>query len=72
MPTIADTILEGIGKRYLYLRLRRQERVARELALKYEGKYRNAGLVLLFDLLMALAAVAFVAVVAVILYFVAS
>ncbi|GAB3829209.1 hypothetical protein [Pontibacter rugosus] len=72
MPGVADTILEGIGKQYLYLRLRRQERVEQELQVKYEGKYKNAGLVLLFDLFMALAVVAVVALVAAVLYFVVS
>lgn len=72
MPKVADTILEGIGRRYLYLRLRKQERVARELQVKYEGKYKNAGLVLLFDLFMALAVVTFVLIIAAALYFVVS
>ncbi|GHA72410.1 hypothetical protein GCM10007389_27680 [Pontibacter akesuensis] len=69
MPTTIDIILSSIGKQYLYLRLRSQERVVRELELKYEGKYKNAGLSLLFDLLMALAVVVVVSVVAAILYF---
>lgn len=72
MPKVTDTILEGIGRRYLYLRLRKQERVARELQVKYEGKYKNAGLVLLFDLFMALAVVVFVLIIAATLYFVVS
>ncbi|WP_242922550.1 hypothetical protein [Pontibacter liquoris] len=70
MPARADAILEGIGRRYLYLRLRNPTLVERELQQKYEGKYKNAGLVLLFDLLMALAVVAVVGIVAVVLYFV--
>lgn len=54
------------------MRLRKQERVARELQVKYEGKYKNAGLVLLFDLFMALAVVTFVLIIAAALYFVVS
>ncbi|MCJ8166506.1 hypothetical protein MKJ04_16800 [Pontibacter sp. E15-1] len=54
------------------MRWRRQERVERELQVKYEGKYKNAGLVLLFDLLMALAVATFVALLAAVLYFVVS
>ena len=63
-----DAVLAHAGKLYLHLRLRKREKVERELNLKYEGQYRNAGLVLLFDLLMALAAVAVVSLIAIVLY----
>ncbi|RIJ33524.1 hypothetical protein [Pontibacter oryzae] len=72
MPKVADTILEGIGRQYLHLRLRSQERVERELQVKYEGRYRNAAIVLLADIFMALAVVAFVVIIAAALYFVVS
>ncbi len=60
--------LERIGELYLQLRLRTPEKIERELSIKYEGQYRNAGLVLLFDVFMALAVVAAVVVLAAILY----
>ncbi|AKD03474.1 hypothetical protein POKO110462_05935 [Pontibacter korlensis] len=69
MPKLTNTILSCLGKLYLRLRLRNQEQVQRELQVKYEGRYRNAGLVLLFDLLMAIAVVAFVVIVTAVLYF---
>ncbi|TPE40634.1 hypothetical protein [Pontibacter mangrovi] len=69
--TSGDRLLEKMGKLYLHWRLRHPEKVQRELRVKYEGRYRNAGLVLLFDLLMALAVVVVVAIVAAVLYFVA-
>jgi len=70
MPlSLTDTILSGAGKLYLQLRLRKKEIIARELSIKYEGQYRNAGLTLLFDIFMALAVVTVVGLIAVILYF---
>ncbi|MBC5993280.1 hypothetical protein H8S84_10580 [Pontibacter sp. SD6] len=72
MKSVKDAILEGIGKQYLYLRLRQEERVKRELNTKYEGQYRNAGLVLLFDVFMALAVVVAVALLAGVLYLLAA
>ncbi|MCX2738836.1 hypothetical protein [Pontibacter anaerobius] len=65
-----DRILEKAGRLYLHWRLRSPEKVQRELRVKYEGRYRNAGLVLLFDLLMALAVIFIVAIAATVLYFV--
>ena len=64
----SDAVLARAGKLYLHLRLRKKEKVERELNLKYEGRYRNAGLVLLFDLLMALAVVAVVNLIAAVIY----
>ncbi|MBC5775238.1 hypothetical protein H8S95_14255 [Pontibacter sp. KCTC 32443] len=70
MPrSLTDTILSRAGKLYLQLRLRNIEKIERELSIKYEGQYRNAGVMLLFDILMALAVVAVVGLVAVLLYF---
>jgi hypothetical protein len=63
-------MLSRLGKFYLNLRLRNQEQVERELHQKYEGQFRNAGLTLLFDLLMALTVVAFVTIIAAVIYFV--
>ncbi|WP_276498134.1 hypothetical protein [Pontibacter litorisediminis] len=68
--TLSDRLLEKIGRLYLHWSLRHPEQVQRELQVKYEGRYRNAGLVLLFDLLMALAVVVLVVAVAALLYFV--
>lgn len=62
--------MEKVGKLYLHWSLRKPEKVQRELQVKYEGRYRNAGLMLLFDLLMALAVAVFVAIAAAALYFV--
>lgn len=67
-----DSALSRLGKVYLRLRFRKKEQAQRELQAKYEGKYRNAGIVLLADLFMAFAVVAFVALIAAVLYFVAS
>jgi len=64
----SDAVLARAGRLYLHLRLRKREKVEQELNLKYCGQYHNAGLVLLFDLLMALAAVAVVSLVAAVLY----
>ncbi|GAA4440470.1 hypothetical protein GCM10023188_37720 [Pontibacter saemangeumensis] len=66
--SFTDAMLARTGKLYLQLRLGKQKRVQQVLDQKYEGQYRNAGLVLLFDLLMAFAAVAVVCLIAVILY----
>jgi hypothetical protein len=65
-------MLSRLGRIYLYLRLRSRERVQRELHRRYEGRFRNAGLTLLFDLLMALAVVAFVAILAAVIYYFAN
>ena len=67
--SFTDTILSQSGKLYLQLRLRSKEKVERELAVKYDNHYRNAGLMLLFDVLMALGVVAIVGLVAIVLYF---
>jgi len=66
---LGDLILSFAGKAYLLLRLRNKEQVQRELERKYEGRFRNAGLVLLFDVLMALAAAAIIGLIAAVLYF---
>ncbi|MBB6611069.1 hypothetical protein H7F15_08485 [Pontibacter sp. Tf4] len=70
--SLTDTILARSGKLYLQLRLRDKRKIEKELAVKYEGHYRNAGLMLLFDVFMALAVVAIVGLVALALYFVAT
>ena len=62
--------MEMAGKLYLRWKFGAPEKVQRELQVKYEGRYRNVGLVLLFDLLMAFAVVAVVAIGAAVLYFV--
>ncbi|ARS34069.1 hypothetical protein [Pontibacter actiniarum] len=69
---IGDVILVLIGKAYLYLRFRNKEKVKQELSRKYEGQFRNAGVVLLIDALMAVLIVAFVALIAAVLYFAVS
>ena len=70
MPRIiTDVLLSRFGKLYLQLRLRNKAQVERELTIKYEGQYRNAGLVLLFDIFMALAVVAIVALLAIVVYY---
>ncbi|MER2996890.1 hypothetical protein [Pontibacter populi] len=70
MPrTITDVLLSRFGKLYLQLRLRNKAQVERELTIKYEGQYRNAGLMLLFDIFMALAVVAIVALLAIVVYY---
>jgi hypothetical protein len=66
---LGDRLLAKAGKLYLQLRLRYPEKIQRELSIKYEGQYRNAGLTLLFDIFMALAAVAVVSTIAIALYF---
>ncbi|WP_266204355.1 hypothetical protein [Pontibacter kalidii] len=65
---LGNKLLTKAGKLYLYLRLRAPGRIKRELSVKYEGQYRNAGLMLLFDFLMALGVVAFAFVGTAILY----
>lgn len=70
MPhSLTDAILSRSGKIYLQLRLRSKEKIERELTIKYEGQYRNAGLMLMFDVFMALAVVGVVALIALVLYF---
>lgn len=67
-PFSRDQWLAMAGKLYLQIRLRNPKEIERELSVKYEGQYRNAGLTLLFDVFMALAVVAFVGLLATILY----
>ena len=64
-----DRLLAKAGKLYLTLRLRNPEKIQRELSIKYEGQYRNAGLMLLFDVFMALAGVARAGLVTLLLYY---
>ncbi len=71
MRNLTEALLVRMGKLHLYLRYRGGQ-AERELHRKYEGQFRNAGLVLLFDLFMALAVVVVVAVVAGVLYLVSS
>ncbi|NDK57021.1 hypothetical protein [Pontibacter fetidus] len=66
---IGERLLAKTGELYLQLRLRNKSAVERELTIKYGGQYRNAGLMLLFDVLMALAVVAVVGLVTIVLYF---
>lgn len=63
-------MLSFIGKIYLYLRFTDKARMQQELVNKYEGQFRNAGVVLLADIFMALAIVAVVSLIAGLLYFV--
>jgi hypothetical protein len=65
---LGNRLLAKAGKLYLYLRLRAPGKIRRELSVKYEGQYRNAGLMLLFDLLMGLGVAAFAFVGTAILY----
>ena len=65
---LGDMILSFLGRAYLHLRFRKKERVQQELVKKYEGQYRNAGVVLLADVFMAFAVVALVAMIAAVLY----
>ncbi|GAB3535318.1 hypothetical protein GCM10027443_24130 [Pontibacter brevis] len=64
-----ELMLSFIGRAYLYFRFRDEQKVKQELARKYEGQYRNAGVVLLADIFMALAVVAVVSLLAAVLYF---
>jgi len=64
-----DRLLAKVGKLYLQLRLRNQSKIERELSIKYNNQYRNVGLMLLFDVFMALAVVAIVGLIALLLYF---
>jgi hypothetical protein len=64
-----DRLLAKAGRLYLKLRLRNPEKIQRELSIKYEGQYRNAGLMLLFDVFMAVAVVVVVGLVAIVLYY---
>ena len=66
---IGERLLAKTGKLYLQLRLGNKAKIERELTIKYEGQYRNAGLMLLFDVLMALAVVAVVGLVTIMLYY---
>ena len=66
---LGEIIFSFIGRFYLYLRYRDKEKVQQELTRKYEGQYRNAGVVLLVDIFMALAVVAIVSLIAAVLYF---
>ena len=66
---IGERLLAKAGKLYLWLRLRQPEKIQRELTIKYEGQYRNAGLMLLFDIFMAAAVMAIVGLVTVLLYY---
>lgn len=73
MRNLGEAILVRMGKLHLHLRQRGGRGTAeQELHRKYQGQYRNAGLVLLFDLFMALSVVVAVAVVAGIVYFLTS
>jgi hypothetical protein len=67
-----EKFLEKAGKLYLKFRLRNKQKIERELLVKYEGQYRNAGLVLLFDIFMAMAVVVIVCIVALVVYFTAA
>ncbi|WP_162425674.1 hypothetical protein [Pontibacter pudoricolor] len=70
MPhSLTDAFLSWSGKLYLKLRFRNKAKIAHELTIKYEGQYRNVGLMLLFDVFMALAVVAIVGLLAIVLYF---
>ncbi|MFD2513654.1 hypothetical protein ACFSRY_07230 [Pontibacter locisalis] len=62
------SLLSVLGKSYLYFRFRNQEKVQQELIRKYEGRFENAGTVLLADIFMALAVVTAVTLVAGIIY----
>lgn len=68
MHNLSEAILVRMGRLHLYLRHKGRGEAEKELQRKYEGQYRNAGLVLLFDLLMALAVVFAVVLVAGMLY----
>ncbi|MBD1397935.1 hypothetical protein H9Q13_12225 [Pontibacter sp. JH31] len=72
MRSLSEAILLGMGRLHLYLRYKGEEEARQALQRKYEGQYRNAGLVLLFDILMALAVVVAVAILAGMLYLVTS
>ena len=69
---VGDRLLAKAGRLYLQLRLRNQTKIERELSIKYNNQYRNVGLMLLFDVFMALAVVAIVGIVALVLYFIAA
>ena len=69
---IGERLLAKAGRLYLQLRLRNQTKIERELSIKYNNQYRNVGLMLLFDVFMALAVVAIVGLVALVLYFIAA
>lgn len=67
---LIERILSFLGRLYLHLRFQKDKEVQRELRHKYEGAYRNAGIVLLFDIFMTLAVVAIVILIAAVLYFI--
>ncbi|MBJ6118742.1 hypothetical protein JAO76_11090 [Pontibacter sp. BT310] len=67
--SLTDALLSQTGKFYLQLRFRNKAKIAHELTIKYEGQYRNVGLMLLFDVFMALAVVVIVGLVAIMLYY---
>jgi hypothetical protein len=69
MRNLSEALLVRMGRLHLYLRHKGRGEAQQELHRKYQGQYRNAGLVLLFDLFMALAVVVVVAIVTGILYF---
>lgn len=67
-----EKLIAHIGRLYLYRRYKAGEQVERQLRIRYEGHYYNAGLALLFDLLMALGVVVAVALLAGVLYLLSS
>ncbi|SIT92430.1 hypothetical protein SAMN05444128_2845 [Pontibacter indicus] len=67
---LSEALLVWLGRLHLYLKY--GAKGEQELQRRYEGQHRNAGLVLLFDLFMALALVVVVAVLAGALYLVLS
>ena len=67
-----ERLVSHIGRLYLYRRYKAAEQVERELRTRYEGRYYNAGLALLFDLLMAISVVVAVALLTGVLYLVSS
>ena len=69
---LGERLVARIGRLYLYRRFKAAEQVERELRTRYEGRYYNAGLALLFDLLMAIGVVIAVALLAGVLYLVSS
>ena len=69
---LSEAMLSFVGRAYLFLCCRNKERRQRELRRRYEGSYRNAGLSLLFDLLLALAVGTVVTLIAAAVYLVAA
>ncbi|MEJ8756014.1 hypothetical protein WG947_03335 [Pontibacter sp. H259] len=64
-----DRLLAKLGRVYLHIRLRDQAKIERELTIKYNNQYRNVGLMLLFDVFMALAVLAIVGILTIVIYF---